>query len=147
MPCTLRGIPLRSSTSRYRFWVMLVSSFSPLTSSWCRTRCPHYGEPSGTSTKRTAARSGDGGRGYENKNEISTGKEHVKKFLVLPDNAYFLLLNPSLTVSIEKVMTSFPRFQGSRPGHFKALRAGDASPLPVPLDFARGQGVPHFVTP
>ena len=44
-------------------------------------------------------------------------------------------------------MTSFLRFQGSRPGHFKALRTGEASPLPVPLDFARGQGVPHFVTP
>jgi hypothetical protein len=51
-------------------------------------------------------------------------------------------------------MTSFLQFQGSRPGHFKALRTGEASPLPVPLDFrpaghafARGQGVPHFVTP
>jgi hypothetical protein len=37
----------------------------------------------------------------------------------------------------------FLRFRASRPGHFNALRTGDASPLPVPLDFARGQGVPH----
>jgi len=54
---------------------------------------------------------------------------------------------PLITIFIGKVMTSFLRFRGSRPGHFKALRTGEASPLPVPLDFARGQGVPHFVTP
>jgi hypothetical protein len=51
-------------------------------------------------------------------------------------------------------MMSFLRFRGSQPGHFKVLRTplwsgtgARASPLPVPLAFARGQGVPHFVTP
>jgi hypothetical protein len=66
------------------------------------------------------------------------------------------------------VMMSFLRFQVFRPGHFfatlsptplgrvpgfKGLRmcdahpGGQAYPLPVPLAFARGQGVPHAVTP
>ena len=51
------------------------------------------------------------------------------------------------------VMMSFLRFQVFRPGHFKRLRmcdarlGGHAYPLPVPLAFARGQGVPHSVTP
>jgi len=59
----------------------------------------------------------------------------------------FSLNIPFITLSMPKVMTSFLRFRVSRPGHFKELRAGEASPLPVPLDFARGQGVPHPVTP
>ncbi len=42
-----------------------------------------------------------------------------------------------------RVLRSFLRFRVSRPGHFKELRVCDAYPLPVPLDFARGQGVPH----
>jgi len=53
-----------------------------------------------------------------------------------------------------RVMMSFLQYRGSQPGHFKALRTGDASPSTVPLDFgpaghafARGQGVPHSVTP
>jgi protein-S-isoprenylcysteine O-methyltransferase Ste14 len=51
--------------SRCRFSVTLASSFSQLISSWCGTRSPLYGEPSGKNTKHTAARSGDGGRAYE----------------------------------------------------------------------------------
>jgi hypothetical protein len=54
----------------------------------------------------------------------------------------------------------FFRSKGSRPAHFKELRTGDArplrltardsagtaSPLAVPLAFARGHRVPHSVT-
>lgn len=46
-------------------WVILASSFSQPTSSWCGTRSPLYDEPSGKNTKRTAAGSGDGGRAYK----------------------------------------------------------------------------------
>src|SRR6266404_3485199 len=48
----------------YRFWVMLPSSFSQRTSSWCGTRSPLYDEPSVKSTKPIATGSGDGGRAY-----------------------------------------------------------------------------------
>ena len=55
----------------------------------------------------------------------------------------FSLKMAFINIPMEKVMTSFLRFRVSRPGHFKELRMWDAYPLPVPLDFARGQGVPH----
>jgi hypothetical protein len=55
----------RCSTSRCRFSAMLASSFSQRTSSWLATRSPLCGGPSAKSTRHTAARSGDGGRGYE----------------------------------------------------------------------------------
>jgi hypothetical protein len=63
-------------------------------------------------------------------------------------------------------MTSFLRLQGSRPGDYFASPFGlrkvpnfvgspvtrsyervKPPPSAVPLAFARGQGVPHFVTP
>ena len=50
----------------------------------------------------------------------------------------FYIKIPLIAISMDKVMTSFLRFRVSRPGHFKELRTGEASPLPIPLDFARG---------
>ena len=58
-------------------------------------------------------------------------------------------------------MVPFLSYRGSRPAHFKELRTGDArplrltacdsagtaSPLAVPLAFARSHRVPHSVTP
>ena len=43
-----------------------------------------------------------------------------------------------------RAMKSFPRFRVSRTGHFKKLRTGDASPLPVPLASGSGPGGPPF---
>jgi hypothetical protein len=41
-------------------------------------------------------------------------------------------------------MTSFLRFQGSRPGHFKELRTGEASPLRCSPRIRSGPGGPPF---
>jgi protein-S-isoprenylcysteine O-methyltransferase Ste14 len=62
--CIGAGLALASAALFYESWQLLVmpaSSFSQLTSLWCCTRSPSYEEPSGKSTERTAAGSGDGG--------------------------------------------------------------------------------------
>jgi hypothetical protein len=47
--------------------------------------------------------------------------------------------------SRKMAMTSFLRFQGSRPGHFKELRTGEASPLRCsPSPSGREPGGPPF---
>ena len=65
-------------------------------------------------------------------------------YLVHPENEYsFKRCCLFLVQYVVMFMGSFLRFRASRPGHFKELWPGEASPLPVPLDFARGQGVPQ----
>jgi len=53
-----------------------------------------------------------------------------------------------LTVSwVEEMDLDTFSFQVSRPGHFKGLRTGDASHLPVPLAFGSGPGGPPSRNP
>jgi len=49
-----------------------------------------------------------------------------------------------ITISLEKVVTSFLRFRVSQPGHFKELRTGEASPSLFPSTSLGARGSSGF---
>jgi hypothetical protein len=75
------------------------------------------------------------------------GERGLGFLAVHPVNENVMNVRPQLNIE-RMVMKSFLRFRASRPGHFKQLRTGDASPLRCSsrLFEAGSQGVPHSVT-
>ncbi len=61
--------------------------------------------------------------------------------------SYWFRVTLLIRQRVIETFSSIPSLSRRWRDHFKELRTGEAYPLPVPLAFARGQGVPHSVTP